>query len=83
MQGSRIGPANGNCTRLYFIRLRPKTLQLVRAKAGLATAQLRFDTPQVLPDGSASRAAGSFISLTFRRICPYDIFMSVEREKSD
>ncbi len=43
------------------IRLRPNTLQLVGAKAGLATAQFRFDTPQVLPDGSASRAAGSFI----------------------
>jgi len=31
------------------------------AKAGLATSQFRFDTPQVLPDGSASRAAWGFI----------------------
>ena len=48
--------------RYGLIRLRPNTLQLVGAKAGLATSQFRFDTPQVLPDGSASRAAGSFIS---------------------
>ncbi len=61
----------------------PVGLHIRRLRHLKIELQQRAHSPHVLPDGSASRAAGSFIYLTFRRIWPYDIFMSVEREKGD